>query len=297
MNSENTKPRVAFLGLGILGSGMARRLLGAGFPLNVFNRDPGKSAPFASEGARAAASAREAAKDAAIIISMVTDDSASHALWLGEDGALASAAPGAVVVECSTVTVGWIRELSAAATARGCGMLDAPVTGSRPQAAAGELVFLVGGPAATLEKARPALLAMGRAVAHLGPVGSGALVKLINNFMCGVQTATLAEALALIERTGLNRAKALEVLTGGAPGSPVVKNFSARMTARDYTPQFKLGLMSKDLAYARQEAAKHGMELETAVAALKLFVKSLQAGNGERDVSAIVEQFREEQRT
>jgi 3-hydroxyisobutyrate dehydrogenase len=176
-------------------------------------------------------------------------------------------------------------------------MLDAPVTGSRPQAAAGELVFLVGGPAATLEKARPALLAMGRAVAHLGPVGSGALVKLINNFMCGVQTATLAEALALIERTGLNRAKALEVLTGGAPGSPVVKNFSARMTARDYTPQFKLGLMSKDLAYARQEAAKHGMELETAVAALKLFVKSLQAGNGERDVSAIVEQFREEQRT
>ena len=240
MNSNNTKTRVAFLGLGIMGSGMARRLLGAGFPLNVFNRDPAKCAPFGAEGARVAGSAREAAKDAAIIISMVTDDSASHALWLGEDGALASAAPGTVIVECSTVTVRWIKELSAAATARGCEMLDAPVTGSRPQAAAGELVFLAGGRAATLEKARPALSAMGRAVTHLGPAGSGALVKLINNFVCGVQTAALAEALALIERSGVDRAKALEVLTGGAPGSPVVKNFSARMTARDYTPQFKL---------------------------------------------------------
>lgn len=295
MNSNNTKPRVAFLGLGIMGSGMARRLLGAGFPLNVFNRDAGKSAPFAAEGARVAASAREAANGAFLIISMVRDDTASRALWLGEHGALASAAPGTVVVECSTVTVGWIQELSSAATARGCEMLDAPVTGSKPQAAAGELVFLVGGPAAALEKARPAFAAMGRAIVHLGPVGGGALVKLINNFLCGVQTASLAEALAMIERSGVDRARALEVLTGGAPGSPVVKNFSARMTARDYTPLFRLGLMAKDLGYARQEAAGCGMELVTAVAALKLFEKSLAAGNGEKDVSSIVEQFRAKQ--
>jgi 3-hydroxyisobutyrate dehydrogenase len=295
MNSNNTKPRVAFLGLGIMGSGMARRLLTAGFPLNVFNRDPGKSAPFAAEGARVTASAREAARGASIIISMVRDDTASRALWLGENGALASAAPGTVIIESSTVTVGWIQELSAAATARGCELLDAPVTGSKPQAAAGELVFLVGGPAATLEKARPALSAMGRAIVHLGPVGGGALVKLINNFMCGVQTASLAEALAMIERSGLDRARALEVLTGGAPGSPVVKNFSARMTARDYTPLFRLGLMAKDLGYARREAAGHGMELVTAEAALKLFEKSLAAGNGEKDVSSIVEQFRSKQ--
>jgi 3-hydroxyisobutyrate dehydrogenase len=292
MNTNNTKPQAAFLGLGIMGSGMARRLLGAGFPLTVFNRAPGKAAPLASQGARVAAAAREAARGASIIISMVTDDSASRALWLGENGALASAAPGTVVVECSTVTVGWIQELSAAATARGCEMLDAPVTGSKPQAAAGELVFLVGGAAATLEKARPALSAMGRAIVHLGPAGAGALVKLINNFVCGVQTAALAEALALIERSGLDRAKALEVLTGGAPGSPVVKNFSARMTARDYTPLFRLGLMAKDMGYARREAAARGMELVTVAAALKLFEKSLAAGNGDKDVSSLVEQFR-----
>ena len=113
------------------------------------------------------------------------------------------------------------------ASARGCEFLDAPVTGSKTQAAAGELNFLVGGDAATLEKVRPVLAAMSKAIVHLGPTGSGALLKLINNFVCGVQVASLAEALAMIERSGLDRAKALEILTDGAPGSPLVKAVSA----------------------------------------------------------------------
>jgi len=293
MNSNDSKPRIAFLGLGLMGAGMARRLLGAGFPLTVFNRDHAKTAPFAAEGARVAATPREASAGAAIILSMVADDNASRALWLGENGALGSAIPGAVLIECSTLTVAWIQEISARAAACGCEMLDAPVTGSKPQAASGELVFLVGGAASTLEKARPALSVMGRAVVHVGPAGSGALLKIVNNFLCGVQAASLAEALGLMERGGLDRGKALEVLTAGAPGSPLLKSFSARMTARDYTPLFKLRLMAKDLGYARQEAARLKMDLATAAAALSLYEKSLAAGNGDKDVSAIVEQFRQ----
>jgi 3-hydroxyisobutyrate dehydrogenase len=166
------------------------------------------------------------------------------------------------------------------------------VTGSRPQAAAGELNFLVGGSAATLEKARPALTAMSKSITLLGPVGSGALVKLINNFVCGVQIASLAEALAMIERSGLDRAQALAVLTNGAPGSPLVKTVAGRMTAPDYTPNFLLRLMAKDLAYAHREAATQGLALATAAAALKHFENGVAAGHGERDIAAVVEPLR-----
>ena len=244
--------RVALIGLGLMGSGMARRLLGAGFPLTVYNRNRERAAPLAAEGAHVAASPREAAARADVVLSMVADDAASRAVWLGEHGALAGAARGAVLVESQHAHGRLDRELAREAAARGCELLDAPVTGSKPHAASGELVFLVGGSAAALETARPALTAMSRAIVHVGATGSGALLKLINNFMCGVQAASLAEALALIERSGLDRAKALEVLTTGAPGSPLVKTLSARMTARDYTPNFLLRLMAKDLTYAHR---------------------------------------------
>ena len=286
------KPRIVFLGLGIMGSGMARRLLTNGFPLTVFNRNAEKSKPFAAEGAQVAASPREAAAQADVIISMVADDNAARAMWLGENGALAAARPGVVCIECSTVTVGWVRELSAAATARGCELLDAPVTGSKTQAASGELSFLVGGDSSTLEKARPVLAAMSKAVIHLGPTGSGALLKLINNFVCGVQIASLAEAMAMIERSGLDRARALEVLTNGAPGSPLVKAVSTRMTTPDFTPNFLLRLMAKDLNYAIQEGGKLSVELVTATAALENFQRAIAAGHGEQDIAAVVEPLR-----
>jgi 3-hydroxyisobutyrate dehydrogenase len=286
------KLHVAFLGLGIMGSGMARRLLANGFPLTVFNRNTEKSKPFAAEGASVAGSPCEAAARADVMISMVADDNASRSLWLGENGVLATAKPGTVCVECSTVTVGWVKELAAAATARGCEFLDAPVTGSKSQAASGELNFLVGGDAATLEKARPVLMAMGKAVVHLGPTGSGALLKLINNFICGVQVASLAEAMAMIERSGLDRAKVLDFLTNGAPGSPLVKTVSARMTAPDFTPNFPLRLMAKDLGYAIQEGRKLSIELTTAAAALEDFQRAIAAGHGEKDIAAVVEPLR-----
>ena len=286
------KPRIAFLGLGIMGSGMARQLLANGFPLTVYNRNPAKSKPFAAEGARVAGSPREAAAQADVIVSMVADDNASRSLWLGENGALASASAGAVCVECSTVTVGWVRELAAAAGARECEFLDAPVTGSKAQAASAELNFLVGGDANTLEKVRPVLAAMSKTIVHLGPTGSGALLKLINNFVCGVQITALAEGMAMIERGGLDRAQALAVLTNGAPGSPLVKTVSARMTAPDFTPNFLLHLLAKDLGYAIQEGGRLSVELATAKAALEQFQKAIAAGHGDQDIAAVVEPFR-----
>jgi 3-hydroxyisobutyrate dehydrogenase len=198
-----------------------------------------------------------------------------------------------VLVECSTLTVGWIEELSREAAARGCELLDAPVTGSKPHAASGELLFLVGGSATALETARPALTAMSRAIVHLGPTGRGALLKLVNNFMCGVQAASLAEALALIERSGIDRPKALEVLTAGAPGSPLVKTLSGRMTARDYTPNFLLRLMAKDLTYALAEGRGHGLSLSTVASALEVVKQAIDAGHGEEDFSALVEPMRD----
>jgi 3-hydroxyisobutyrate dehydrogenase len=292
MTASPSLPRVAFLGLGLMGTGMARRLSAAGFPLTVYNRNPAKAAPLGAAGAVIAATPRAAAARADLVISMLADDAAARSLWLGDSGALAGAAPGAVLIECSTVSVGWINELSAAAKAQGCELIDAPVTGSKPQAAAGELCFLVGGAAPALAKARPALAVMSRAIIHLGPTGSGALVKLINNFVCGVQAAALAEALGMIERGGLDRAQALEVLTAGAPGSPLVKTFAGRMTARDYTPNFPLRLMAKDLTYARKEAARLGIDLATATAALNVFQRAIDSGQGDQDVSAVAEQFR-----
>jgi len=275
-----------------MGSGMARRLLNGGFALTVFNRNPEKSAPLAAAGAEVAHSPGEAAAQAVVIISMVADDSAARSLWLGEGGALTAAMPGAVCIECSTVTVPWVQELAAAAAARQCAFLDAPVTGSKSQAAAGELNFLVGGEPAILEQARPVFAAMGKNILSVGPVGSGARLKLINNFVCGVQIAALAEAVAMIERSGLDRVKAMEILAQGAPGSPLVKAVSTRMTGADFTPNFLLRLMAKDLGYAIEEAARVSVDLHTGTAALELFQRAAAAGYGDQDIAAVVRQFR-----
>ena len=287
-----SKPRIALLGLGIMGSGMARRLIDAGYPLAVFNRNPEKAAPLAKLGATIASLPRQAASHADIVISMVADDKASRSVWLGADGALAATARGCLCIESSTVTVGWIRELAGAAAAKGCEFLDAPVTGSRTHAAAGELRFLVGGTAAALERATPVLSAMGKTITHVGPSGSGTMIKLINNFVCGVQISALAEAVAMIERSGLDRARALEVLTHGAPGSPLVRMIAERMTAADYTPNFLLKLMAKDLGYAIQEGRGLSVDLATATAALGDFQKGIDSGLGESDMAAVVEPLR-----
>lgn len=284
------KPRVGLLGLGSMGSGMASSLLRAGFPLTVYNRHPEKSMPLRDAGAHVGVSPRDAAAGADVVVSMVADDAASRAVWMGDQGALSVVNPGALLIESSTVTVGWIAELARAAGAVGADFVDAPVTGSRDHAAAGQLLFLVGGSADALERARPVLSAMSRGIVHVGPAGSGALLKLVNNFMCGAQAAVLAEALTFVERSGLDHATALDVLVNGAAGSPLVKTLTPRMTGGEYSPpHFSLRLMAKDLTYARTEAARFGLALDTATCALALFERAIAGGHADRDFAAVVE--------
>lgn len=276
-----------------MGAGMAGRVLTAGFPLAVYNRNPEKTAPFAKAGAFVARTPRDAAARADIIISMLADDNASRAVWLDKDtGALAAAAPGTWLVESSTASVQWIHELAVAAKHRQCELLDAPVTGSKPQAAAGELLFLVGGSAEALAAVRPVLVVMSRDVLHLGPLGSGATLKLVNNFLCGVQAASLAEAMALLNASGLDKEKSIAVLTAGAPGSPLLKILTTRAAANDFTPNFALRLMAKDLTYAREEGARHGIAMNTATPAITDFEKAIAAGYGDKDFSAVIPALR-----
>jgi len=267
---------------------MAGRILATGFPLAVYNRHREKAEPFGRRGAFVASTPREAAARADVVISMLADDAASREVWLGENGALAGAAPGTVLVASSTLSVGWVCELAAAAKERGCQLLDAPVTGTKPHAARGELLFLVGGPAEALAIARPVLTVMSRDIVHVGATGSGALLKLVNNFLCGVQAASLAEASALIDAGGINRDKALSVLTNGAPGSPLIKTLVTRAATRDLDPNSLLRLMAKDIRYAQAEAAHHGLKLRTAASAEAVFEDAIASGLGEKDFAAIV---------
>jgi len=275
-----------------MGSGMAAQLLKAGFPLAVYNRNPDRAAEAVKQGARLAQTPRDAAEGADVIVAMLADDDASRKVWLGESGALHGARLGATAVECSTLSPHWVAKLAMAVHESGCEFLDAPVTGSKSHAASGELLFLVGGETETLGRARPVLKAMSRGIVHLGPVGSGARMKLINNFLCGVQAAALGEAVAMIERGGLDLDAALDVLKNGAPGSPLVKALAARMEERTYDVNFALHLMQKDLRYASADALSNGVALHTAAAALERFDEANQRGWGDRDFSAVAEAAR-----
>ena len=283
---------VAILGLGTMGSGMAANLLKAGFSVTVYNRTAAKAKPLTDAGARFASTPAEAVKDGSVIISMLADDTASREVWLGKDGALAATRKGAILVESSTVSPEWIAEFAKLAEQHGADLLDAPVTGSRTQAEAGQLSFLVGGKNTALTMATPVLKAMSKEVTHLGPVGSGAKMKLINNFLCGVQVASLAEGLAWIERSGLDRDRALSILKAGAPGSPLLAAISARMASKTYTVNFLLRLMTKDLLYAENEAAQCNIDLKTAEAARSLFETAIEQGLGDKDMASVIEPIR-----
>jgi 3-hydroxyisobutyrate dehydrogenase len=283
---------IALLGTGTMGTGMAGRLLGAGYPLTVWNRNADRAAALVERGARRASSPNDAARDADVVIAMVADDDASRAIWLGESGALAAAKPGALIIESSTLTPAWIAELGTKATAQGCVFLDAPVTGSRAQAESGELRFLVGGDESTLERARGVLGVMGRAIVHVGPTGSGALLKLINNFLAAAQSASFAEAVALMEKSGLNLDLALPVLLEGAPGSPMLRILSQRILSRDATVHFSVALMSKDLGYAIAVGNEHGVPLEMAATTRQSFQRAVDHGLADRDIWTIIEPLR-----
>ncbi len=287
-----SKTTVALLGLGTMGHGMATNLLRAGFPLTVYNRTAARAEALTGQGAVVAKTPAQAAAGASVVLSMLADDDASRAAWTGQDGALSAMKPGSSAVECSTLSPQWIAELAEAAREKEVRFVEAPVTGSRAQAEGGQLIFLAGADAQTLERVLPVLRCMGKEVLHLGPVGCGAQMKLINNFLCGVQAASFAEALAWIERTGLHEETALGFLKKGAPGSGILNTMAERMTERKYDVNFLLRLMAKDLRYAQAAAAQQGVPLSMGVAAERLFDKAQEQGQGEKDMAAVVEVVR-----
>src|SRR5665213_1783006 len=226
---------VAFIGLGRMGHGMAARYLDAGFTLAVWNRSKAKAEDLIARGARWAASPADAANGADAVVTMVADDEASRAVWLGKDGAAATARAGALAIECSTISYRHALDLARELRARGLVYIDSPVTGLPDAAAAGKLTLLVGAEAADLEKARPYLEPLSAAIRHFGAVGTGTVYKLINNLMGAIQIAGLAEGLAIAEQAGLDMKLVLEAVETGVAASPQVIRHSRRMVARDFS--------------------------------------------------------------
>jgi 3-hydroxyisobutyrate dehydrogenase len=251
--------KVAFVGLGRMGGGMAARLLAAGHDVRVYNRSPEKARALRERGARVCASAREAGEGAEAIVAMTADDSSSHAIWMGEAGVLAADIPsGAVAIECSTLSHDWVLELAAAVRARGLRYVDAPVTGLPADAAGGALTLLVGAEEGDLDAARPLLAAFSNRVLRFGPVGAGTAYKLMINLMGAVQIAAAAEGMALAERAGLDPRLVAEAIATSQAASPQVARNARRMADDDHDRNvaFTPALRLKDVEYALLLACK-----------------------------------------
>jgi 3-hydroxyisobutyrate dehydrogenase-like beta-hydroxyacid dehydrogenase len=234
-----------------MGHGMAGRYLDAGFKLAIWNRSKAKAEDLIARGARWATSPADAADGADAVVTMVADDAASRAVWLGKDGAAATAKAGTLAIECSTVSYGHALDLARELRGRGLVYIDSPVTGLPDAAAAGKLTMLVGAEPADLDAARPYLAPLSTTIRHFGAVGAGTVYKLINNLMGAIQIAGLAEGLAMAEQAGLDMKLVLETLETGVAASPQVVRHSKRMAARDFGgASFAAALRHKDAVYA-----------------------------------------------
>jgi 3-hydroxyisobutyrate dehydrogenase len=243
--------KVAFIGLGRMGHGMAGRYLDAGFTVAVFNRSKAKAEDLIARGAGWASSPAEAADGTEAVVTMVADDEASRHVWLGKDGAATRMKAGSLAIECSTVSHQHALDMARELRRRGLIYIDCPVTGLPEAAAAGKLTLLVGADAADLERSRPYLAPIGNVIRHFGAVGSGTVFKLINNLMGAVQIASLAEGIAMAEQAGLDMNLVAEAMASGAVASPQVIRHSKRMVARDFSgASFTSALRHKDAAYA-----------------------------------------------
>ena len=232
-----------------MGSRMAMNLHAAGHKLRVYNRDRTKARPFADKAIEVCDSPAAATRGAEFVCSIVSDDGATREVMLSANGVIGAAAAGTIILDSSTNTPAMSREAAKAAAAKGVLYLDAPVSGSLAQAQGKELVFLVGGDKAAFDKAKPVMEAMGKMVRRIGDSGAGATLKLINNMMSASLTAAVAEAAQMAEAANLDRDAALEVLSEGAAGSRIMKTKLPKMFKRDFSPQFQLELMEKDLRY------------------------------------------------
>jgi 3-hydroxyisobutyrate dehydrogenase-like beta-hydroxyacid dehydrogenase len=286
---------VGFIGLGALGAPMAANLLARGFPLTVHNRTRERELPLAEAGARRAATAAAAARGADVLALCLSDDAAVAAVLLGEGGdaaaAVAGLAPGALVVDFSTIAPGTSRAMAAALAGRGVAYLDAPVTGGTEGARAGTLAVLVGGAATDLERARPVLEAVGRTITPIGAVGAGQAAKAVNQVLVAGSYAAVAEALALGQRLGLPMEEVRQALVGGAAGSWALEHRGGAMLRGEFPLGFRLRLHRKDLAIALEAAAAGGLELPVADLVAAMEDDLIASGHGDEDVSALARWF------
>ncbi len=284
--------RIAVLGLGAMGSRMADNLLAAGHALAVYNRTPARAEGLAARGATVADTPRAAAEGADFVLAMLTDDDASRAVWLDDEtGAIHGLRRGAIAIEASTLSPAWTAELSRAVAAAGAGFLDAPVAGSRPQAEAGALIFLVGGGEASVETARPVLAPLAAAIHHVGPVGAGMAMKLAVNAFFGIQVAALGEVLALARASGIDHARAAEVLGALPITAPPLKGVAGLMVSGAHAPLFPIDLVAKDFDYIVAAAERANTPAPTSRAVRDLYARAAREGHGGDNISGIAKLF------
>ena len=283
--------KTAFIGLGIMGSRMARNLLHGGHALSVYNRSPGKSDVLAREGARVAHSPAEAGKDAEVLFTMLSSPDAVAGTARGKDGFLGAMTKGSLWVDCSTVNPSFSRQMASEAAARGIRFVDAPVTGSLPFAEKGELTFLVGAETRDLEECTPLLTLMGKTIKCMGGTGMGASMKMIINMMLGTAMAAFSEALALGEALGFSRTALLDMLVGGAVAGPFIAGKRSNLESRTFNPEFPLRWQHKDLQLACATAYESGVPMPTINAAKEVFALASAAGLKDLDFSAVSELY------
>jgi 3-hydroxyisobutyrate dehydrogenase-like beta-hydroxyacid dehydrogenase len=277
--------RVAFLGLGIMGSRMAANLARAGFELTVWNRTASTAQQFAeSHRAMAATKPAEAAEAAEVVITMLVDGPQVEQV-------LVAAAPGAgtLCIDCSTIGPTATRAIAARLAKRGASMLDAPVTGSAPRAEDGTLTIMAGGSAEDFERAHPVLAAMGKLIVHAGPLGHGQMVKVINNAVAATNTATVGQALLVAARAGVDLDALIQVIGAGSGGSTMLELKAGPMREHDYTTLFKLEHMLKDVRLCLEEGQAAGAPFPFAAQTREILSAAMGRGLGDADFAALIE--------
>ena len=286
--------RIAFIGLGTMGAPMAARLLDAGHEVAVHNRTRAREAPLVARGARAAADPAEAAADAEVVITMVSDTPDVGAVVFGPGGVAETLAADAVLVDMSTISPAATRDFAARLAARGAHWLDAPVSGGSEGAKRGTLSIMVGGAAAELERVRPLLGVLGRTITHLGAVGAGQLAKAMNQVVIAGTYAAVAEGIVLGLKAGIDVEAALGALAGGAAGSWGLVNRGPNVLRDTYPLGFRVRLHRKDLGIALDAARELGVPLPIAALVEQWETGLIARGHGDEDVSVIGRMVREQ---
>ena len=280
--------RIGCIGLGVMGAPMARNLLAAGFEVVAWNRSPEPLAELVAAGAHGAASPAAAAAEADAFITMVSDDAALVAVLGGPEGAIATARPGSLAIDMSTVSPALARELAAEARERGVGFLDAPVSGGDVGAREGTLSIMVGGEAADVERARPVFEVLGSRVTHIGEAGAGQVTKACNQVLVAVIFGGLAEALVLGSKLGVDPATILDALGGGMAANRIMEVRRDNFLDHDFAPGFKVDLHHKDLEIALGASGEVDAPLPLTAEVQQMFRQLRAAGFGEEDDSALL---------